>query len=204
MPEVLPRRGLVKNDHLGIEREDRGDGDTLFLPVAQRGHRPAAERMQPADGQRMLHALLLLRLGYAAGHKPQRHLVEDLHLGDHLVRVLHDIPDVVGALLDGQLHQIPPVEGQRALLLRLEAAEHLGKRGLPRAVAPDDGQHLALAHRDGNAVQRLAPIVVGEAYIPRLQQHRRLRRLRGARRLTEPAAHRRLLVVVEAKRFYIM
>jgi len=169
VPEILPRGGLVEDDELGVQRQNRRDGHALFLPEAQSRHRPLAEREKPADAKRRLHVFTRFVFSHTARDKTQRNLVEDLHLAEHLVGVLHHIADVVGPLFDRPLHEVPAIKRERSLLLLFKAADDLGKCRFARAVRADDGEHFALADRHGHVAQGLFAVGIGKADVRRLQ-----------------------------------
>ena len=123
--EVLPGGGLVQDDDVRAKRQHAGDGHPLFLAEAQGAHRPVAEGIEPADLQRVLHLRAHFVGGKAALHKTQGHLVVDHGLGDHLVGVLHDIPDPPRPLADGVAGDVPPVQQDGAGAGGLKAADEL-------------------------------------------------------------------------------
>ena len=128
MSEILARRRLVQNDKLGVLHQHAGDGHALFLAEAQRRDGPVAERVQAADLQRVLDPGANLSIGQAAALQAQRDLVKDHRLGDHLVRVLHDIADMPGTAADVFVFQVFSVKENFTAVGRLKAADQLGER----------------------------------------------------------------------------
>ena len=171
----------------------------FLLAEAQRRHRPVAEGIQTADFQRLLDLFPDLRFRQAGALQTQRHFVVDHGLGDHLVRVLHHVADVLGAAADVLPGQRVSVQEDLTRIRRLEAADELGQRGFARAVPAHDADHLALADGEADMLQGWLALLVAKAQIPHFQQGDRGRRRFRLRVGGEPLLQCRRIGLVQHK-----
>ena len=152
---------LVADDQLGVDREGARDADALALAAGELVREAVVVlRVQPDDLEQLLDALLDLRLG--------AHLVHLERLGDdeadalarvqRRVRVLedhHHLAPVRTHLGAGQARDVAAVEDDPAGRRIEEAHDAARHRRLAAAGLADDAERLALADREGDAVDGL-------------------------------------------------
>ena len=189
MLQILSGCRLVQKDDFRPEHQNGCNGDPLFLAVAQGGNRPVPEGVQTTDFQSFLHPWTNFLFTDTPVSQSQRHLVENLRFGDHLVGILHHIADVVGPLFDAQGVQVNSFHGQAALLRLFKAADHLGEGGFSGTIGADNAEHFPLVDGCRDPPQGMMTALIGKVQILGLQQNLlRYRVLRlGLGR--EPTAH---------------
>ena len=163
VPEVLPCRRLVQDQHPGIHHQNGSDGHPLFLTKAQSGNRPVPERVEAADFQRFMYPLFDLLLRHAAYRKSQRHLVKNHGLADHLVGILHHQADNLAPFLNGEAGDILSLQKNFPGVRRDEATDQIGKCALSRAVLSHNADHFPFFNSEIDILQNLLPRDVGEA-----------------------------------------
>ena len=149
-------RGLVAQQDLRVCRQRAGDRHTLLLAARKLG-RVIVRAVTQADGlEQLARPLLRVRLFDArdlereADILQRRALLQQVKLlEDHAHRAAR-----LEQLLFGQLAQLLPVHGHRALGRRLQKVDAAHKRTFARARQADDAEDLAAADVQIHAVQR--------------------------------------------------
>ncbi len=164
MAVILTGGRLVKNDGIRAERNDGGDGDALFLAVADRVDRPVAHLEDAAGFHGVFRApedLFLRELP-----QPQRHLdlVFDDVVDKHLVWDLHNIANALADLPNGHFPVVRAVDVDGSALRAVDSGDEAGKGGFPGAVLADDGNAFSLPDGQGEPFENISPGLVGIGY----------------------------------------
>ena len=145
-------RQLVEQHDVGIVDERQRDEEPLPLPSRQR-HEPGVPLVRQAEPRQQLLAVHRMRVerGPEIHRLPHRDALLQLRLLELDAHALLQRPTVP--------HRVEPEHADGAAVRRAEAAHALHRRGLARAVRPDQAEDLAredverhVVHGDGRAV----------------------------------------------------
>ena len=160
---VREGRRLVEDQDRGVHQERPGDGHALRLPARQvrvgahDGVQARGERLDEVGDARMgraAHDLLVGGAGPAECDVVADRDVEQLGVLEHE-------GDVAVELLDGDVAQVHPAQGDAAGVGIGEAGDQGRQRGLSRTGGADQGRDRALAHRQAHVVE-CQQVPVGE------------------------------------------
>ena len=151
---------LVEEQHLGLEGERARQGDALLLS-ARHLPRVAVARARQADELEQLRRSFRDRgLVALANLQPESDVVGDGHVREQRV-CLEDHADVPA--VGRPVGDVRPVEDDAARRWVLEARDHAQGRGLATARRPQEGDELALLHREVEVRDGHEP--VGEPFL---------------------------------------
>src|SRR6185503_2823056 len=137
---VAHGQDLVHDEHLGLQVRRDGEGQAYVHPAAVPLHRGVQEPLHLREADDFSEFAVDLGASHA-----------------------QDGPVQIDVFAAGQLWMKPrshlqqaryaPPDAHAALAWLGDAAENLQERALARAIAPDDSEHLAFAHVEGDAAQ---------------------------------------------------
>ena len=151
--------GLVQHEQVWVHGERSGYGHTLLLAAGEAGgvclrvgaHGHAGKLLvYPADDLCVRDAEVLWAKGHVVGHDARDNLV--LGVLEHEPRVVAGVAVGLG-IRRGTVKCDAPGELHRALVRSLQAANHLGQRGLARAVGTQHAESLAIHDLERYAIQ---------------------------------------------------
>ena len=165
--------GLVHHDGLRVLRQGSGNERHLLLAARDLGI-GAMRQMGDADLVERLHRAVLVGLARVVeqtqvGSGAHEHDVDDLVVVDARMR-LRDVGDELGALADGHLPQVAPVDQDLAGVVGVEAQDAAEKRRLAHAVGTQHVDKRAVGNGEADVVQDLAR-TVGKAQMLDLDRH---------------------------------
>ncbi|CAM2160699.1 hypothetical protein PT2222_80283 [Paraburkholderia tropica] len=151
-------RRFVEGDHARVAHQRLADLDHLALADREILHRRAridalAEPLQ--FRHRALDERLLVEHAEAVGQLPEHQVVGHGQLGHEMQFLIDDRDARVERGARGREALLHAAQAQRARLRLVHAREHLEQRGLARAVLAHQAVHLARAHVERHAVERL-------------------------------------------------
>ena len=155
---VQGRRRLVEHEHLGAQRQDRGDGDLLLLPARERGDVTRAKVCDAAGAEGPGEARLDLVARDAEVLEPEEELVLDAR-GDHLgVDVLQDRPHDARDVGEADLAGVHAVDGGGAAegagkVVRRGTRDDRAERGLASTRRADHADEGAGRHGEADVAQ---------------------------------------------------
>ena len=136
-----------------------------------------------------MYPLFDLLLRHAAHRKPQRHLVKNHGLADHLVGILHHQADNLAPFLNGEAGDILSLQKNFPGVRRDEATDQIGKCALSRAVLSHNADHFPFFNSEIDILQNLLSRDVGEAYPLHLEHGLRPLSFRRQLCLLEPSLY---------------
>ena len=134
-------KGLVHQQHVGLDDDGPGKGDTLLLAAGHVLGLPVAKRGNLHHVEHLLHAPCLLRILDVPLFQTERHILERRHMGEHGI-VLEDHADV--PLVAGDVVDALPVEEEIASLDGIETGNHAQQRGLAASRRAEQREELTL------------------------------------------------------------
>ena len=143
-------RGLVENEHGRIVHDRLGEADALAVALRQRADHATPHVRETAALESAIHLLAQAAARHILQLRHEREVALDVHLGIQGWRL-------------GQVSNGPPcrerigehvvaVDHGRAVRRRNEARQHAHRRGLARAVRPEEPHDLALRDFEGDVV----------------------------------------------------
>jgi len=158
--EVLARGRLIENEDFGLEGERGRDRYALLLAVTEGAHGPGFERGEPARLEGRFHAAAHLFLVEAVGAWPERDLVENERLRDHVARFLKHEAHARADLGDTQVQNVVAehLDGPRVRLRKTR--DRARERRFSSAVVAEDREHLPALHLQVDSPQRVHALVV--------------------------------------------
>ena len=145
---------LVEEQRCGPVDERTGERDALLLAAGKLARSPALHPLQGDDSQQVVHTVVVLRLRHALDLEPEGDVVVDGHVRKQGV-LLED--HVHRAAVRGHGRDVAPLEHDAALVGHLEAGDHAQRRRLPAAARSEQGEELALADRERDALDGSDP-----------------------------------------------
>ena len=166
------QEGLVDHQQAGPGHEPARDGDHLLLAARQRVRElspPLAD-----DGKQALdQSQCLVAMGAGGGVVgAQHHVVEHGEKGKQATALQHVRQALARGAMGGQAVDAGAAEGDATSAWRDQPGDGVHQRGLARAVRPEHGHDLAVAHVHGRLPQHLE-VAVGDVEVFHRQQWRR-------------------------------
>ena len=161
---VQHRRRLVEHDDVRFDGQHARDGQPLLLPAGQRVRVAFLETGQMDQVESGGDARGDLAVGEIEVLQAERHVLAGHGRDELVVGVLEH--HAAGLAHGPQVRAVRGVQAgdaQRAAVAGQKSVEMAGERGFAAAVVADDGEEFAFADRQGHAVERRNPSVVGEA-----------------------------------------
>ncbi len=164
-PRVEPARGLVHDEDARLHGEDGGDRDRPLLAAGEAVGRALREvlRADAREGLRDPRPHVLGREPEV--QRPEAHILGDGRHEQLVVRVLEDHADRPADVGQRVLCDRDAADVDGAVRRRQQAVQVQQQRGLAGAVGADDGDRLAVPDLEGDALERLRPVGVGEAQV---------------------------------------